>query len=568
MPTMKNRTRATAVLGTAAAVAVTMAAAPASAAPGHPAAAGHGRHVLLLSVDGLHQSDLDWYVHTHPTSALADLVHRGTDYTNARTPFPSDSFPGMVGQVTGGSPGTTGVYYDDTYNRALLPAGTTNCAAAKPGAEVDYTEDLDKDKSRLDAGQGLTGLPGSILQLTGNAASLLNPANLPVDPKTCTPVYPNQYLQVNTVFDVAAAAGLRTAWSDKHPAYQILDGSNPSAIADQFDPEINSDALGYPAGNDWTTDNAATQQYDGYKVQAVLNEIDGYKVQAVLNEIDGYDHSRSQQVGEPAIFGMNFQTVSTAQKLPTSDGLTGGYLPGGSVPGPLLSRALDFINAGVGTMQSELRAQHHDGDTTLILSAKHGQSPTDPAALTRIDDGPIIDGINAGWTATHPGAAPLVAFATDDDVMLLWLSDRSQAATDYVRSYLTSHPATGNTISGASRTLPSSGLSQVLAGQDAAQLFGVPVNEARHPDIVGITQHGVVYTGKKSKIAEHGGADPQDRHVPILVVGPGAAAGKSDPSPVETTQIAPTILTALHLDPTALQAVRAEHTTALGKSRA
>jgi len=41
-------------------------------------------------------------------------------------------------------------------------------------------------------------------------------------------------------------------------------------------------------------------------------------------------------VGVPAIFGMNFQTVSTAQKLPTSDGLTGGYLPGGTVPGPLL----------------------------------------------------------------------------------------------------------------------------------------------------------------------------------------------------------------------------------------
>ena len=48
-----------------------------------------------------------------------------SSYTHAQTPVPSDSFPGMVGQVTGGNPGTTGVYYDDTYNRALLPAGTT-----------------------------------------------------------------------------------------------------------------------------------------------------------------------------------------------------------------------------------------------------------------------------------------------------------------------------------------------------------------------------------------------------------------------------------------------------------
>ena len=77
------------------------------------------RHVLLLSVDGLHQSDLAWYVHQHPTSALAKLVSRGRQFSNASTPFPSDSFPGMVAQVTGGDPRTTGVYYDVSYNHAL-----------------------------------------------------------------------------------------------------------------------------------------------------------------------------------------------------------------------------------------------------------------------------------------------------------------------------------------------------------------------------------------------------------------------------------------------------------------
>ena len=30
--------------------------------------------------------------------------------------------------------------------------------------------------------------------------------------------------------------------------------------------------------------------------------------------------------------------------------------------------------------------------TAIIISAKHGQSPLDPNQLTRIDDGPIIDG--------------------------------------------------------------------------------------------------------------------------------------------------------------------------------
>jgi hypothetical protein len=35
------------------------------------------KRVLLLSVDGLHQTDLAWYVRTHPSSALAKLVRRG-----------------------------------------------------------------------------------------------------------------------------------------------------------------------------------------------------------------------------------------------------------------------------------------------------------------------------------------------------------------------------------------------------------------------------------------------------------------------------------------------------------
>ena len=49
------------------------------------------------------------------------------------------------------------------WNAALLPAGTTpaTCAAAAPGAEVTYFEQLDKDPHALDAGQGLPGLPGS-----------------------------------------------------------------------------------------------------------------------------------------------------------------------------------------------------------------------------------------------------------------------------------------------------------------------------------------------------------------------------------------------------------------------
>jgi hypothetical protein len=510
-------------------------------------------HVLLISVDGLHQSDLEWYVANHPSSALAQLVHRGVDFTNAQTPFPSDSFPGMVGQVTGGDPRTTGIYYDDTWNHAMFPAGTTTCTGPAPGAEVTYFEQLDLNQHSIDAGQGLAGLPDSILSLTGNADALIDPTQLPVDAATCKPVYPHSYLKVNTIFEVARAAGLRTAWSDKHPAYEILNGPSGSGVQDFFTPEINSDAPTVGSSNDWTTDNALTMQYDSYKVHAVLNEL------------NGFDHSGSTQVGVPAIFGMNFQTVSTAEKLPTSQGLTGGYLADGQTPGPLLQRALDYISNQVGKMLDAIHRNGLQGSTVVILSAKHGQSPQTPSALTRIPDGPIMDGLDAAWEQAHPGAGPLVAFSVNDDGMLIWLNDRSQAATSFAQSYLVGHSGVGNDINGNPKPYTSSGLTAVHAGADAASFFGVPVGDPRVPDVVGISQYGVVYTGGHGKIAEHGGDNPQDRDVPIVVSGAGvnASNGKHVNSSVETTQIAPTILQLLGLDPNALQAVQIQHTAAL-----
>ncbi|MFK0284080.1 alkaline phosphatase family protein [Streptomyces sp. NPDC090499] len=520
----------------------------ATAGPASPAS--RSRHVLLLSVDGLHQSDLAWYVARHPRSALARLAGGGVEYTHARTTVPSDSFPGMVGQLTGGDPGVTGVYYDDTYSNALLPAGTTDCAGVRPGAEVDLTEDLDKDQNSIDAGQGLSGLPGSILNMTGDAARLIDPAKLPVDPKTCKPVYPHSYLRVNTVFDIARKAGLRTAWSDKHVAYEILDGPSGDGIQDLFAPEINSQAIGYPAGQDWTKDNAATEQYDAYKVKAVLNEI------------DGHDHSGAHRTGVPAVFGMNFQSVSTAQKLPVSDGLTGGYTTPGT-PGPLLAKNLDFVDQEVGAFLGEIHKRGLDGSTTVILSSKHGQSPTDPKALTRIDDGPLLDGLNAAWKAAHPGAGDLVAHAVDDDAMLLWLKDRSQAAAEFAKAYLLARSGNGNGIDGAAKPYTASGLKTVYAGAAAARYFHARPGDARVPDVFGITQYGVVYTGGKGKIAEHGGAAADDLAVPLVVYGAGAPHAVRVDAPVRTTQIAPTMLRLLGLNPRDLDAVRIEHTRSL-----
>ena len=147
--------------------------------------------------------------------------------------------------------------------------------------------------------------------------------------------------------------------------------------------------------------------------------------------------------------------------------------------------------------------------------------------------------------------------------MLLWLSDRSQGAANFVKNYLLTHPASGNNINDQPITVSSSGLRKVYAGSQSAAFFGVPNSDPRHPDVLGISQYGTVYTGGISKIAEHGGDAVQDRNVPILVVLPGQTSGATISTPVETTQIAPTILALLGLNPNALQAVQKEHTQVL-----
>src|SRR5262249_30684054 len=99
------------------------------------------RHVLLLSIDGFHGVDLENWVHDHPGSALARLSRRGTTFDNARASTPSDSFPGLISIVTGGSPRVTGVYYDDSYDRTLFAPGS-NCQG-EHGTEVIYDETRD-----------------------------------------------------------------------------------------------------------------------------------------------------------------------------------------------------------------------------------------------------------------------------------------------------------------------------------------------------------------------------------------------------------------------------------------
>jgi hypothetical protein len=484
------------------------------------------KHVLLISVDGLHALDLANFVATHPDSNLAALSRHGVTYTNNATSSPSDSFPGLAALVTGGSPVTTGLWYDDTYNRALSPPAQTdglgNPGGTCPGVigtNVAWDEAVDKDLTKLDGGGGL------------------NPNFLVRDPKNgCKTVLPHEYLRVNTIFEVVKSAGGLTAWTDKHPSYEWTNGPSGRGVDDFYGPEINSVPVALPQFPgcapvpfaDPTPDDGWTNSFADIKCYDLLH------VAAVLNQIDGFTHDRSRKVGVPALFGTNFQSVSVGEKLAVDPvtGLKGGYTDAIGTPGQALAGELDFIDQSMGKFVQELKVKGLFESTLIIVSAKHGQSPI---------DGSKRHGIGGGQPAATIGSAD--AFDISDDGSLIWLTDPSLAPA--VVANLSS-PANQAAL----------GIQEIFSGQALRNKFDNPGADPRTPDIVLKVNTGVIFTGG-SKLSEHGGFNEDDVHTALLVANP-ALSHAVVKAAVSNQQVAPTIIKALGLNPDELDAVRKE----------
>jgi hypothetical protein len=490
------------------------------------------QHVLLISVDGLHALDLANYVNSHQDSTLAALSRNGITYTNASTSSPSDSFPGLATLVTGGSPITAGLWYDVTYNRALSPpAHTTSLPiTGGPGLCPDvigtpmaYDESIDFNLKLLNGGGGI------------------NPNYLPRDPNNnCHPVYPHQYLRVNTIFEVVKANGGHTAWVDKHPSYEWTNGPSGLGVDDFYGPEINSVPVALPQfpgcapvpfpdptfDDGWTTDFRNIQCYD------LLH------VQALINQIDGFTHDRSQGAPVPALFGTNFQAVSVGEKLLqgpiTKNGpnVLGGYANVLGAPNQGLAFELDFVDQSLGRIVAELKSQNLFNSTLIIVAAKHGQSPIDISKVNRI---------GGGQPQTLIG--PAEAFDISDDGSLIWLTD--QELTPQVVANL-SQPENQATL----------GIQEIFAEQSLRNKFNDPGSDPRTPDIILKVNTGVIFTGG-TKIAEHGGFNEDDIHTALLVSFSGLSQ-QTVKAAVSNQQVAPTIIKALGFDPNQLQAVQQE----------
>jgi hypothetical protein len=394
----------------------------------------------------------------------------------------------------------------------------------------------------------------------------------------CAPVAPNDFLRTNSIFSVAHQAGMRTAWADKHPVYnaEVAGNGTPNSVDDPFNTEINADLI--PAQLTDTrgmTVNFPLPNPDGtgpYFITDSVGDTESYdqiKVDAILNEIDGFNSAHTLKAPVPAIFGMNFQTVSVAQKLvdptkscvrvPTNPLCDPSYMPGGYEPGstsaspiftPQLKGAIESVDTAIGSMVTELRNQGVLGSTTIIVTAKHGQSPINPSQLHLIGHAETTVLNNAGI---------FPAVVTDDDVALIWLTDSSQTAAAVAALQADQNGA--NTAR----------IQHIYYGSELAQMFNSPTQDPRTPDIIIQPIPGTIYSHSAAKVMEHGGFAEDDTHVAMIVAN-GANVVSSTPvgntvtSPVRTYQVAPTILADLGLNPNKLDAVRIEGVQVLPSS--
>jgi hypothetical protein len=532
------------------------------------------RHVLLISVDGMHAVDFlncSKGLATVNNGApycpnIAALATTGVNYTAASTSKPSDSFPGLMTIVSGATPRTLGIYYDVAYDRSLdapakttgngVQAGPCTSGAAPTGTRTEYEEGIDIDQTKLNGG-------ASGASLTDGGISSIDSARLPRNPAAgCAPVFPWQFVRTNTIFGVIHEAGGFTAWSDKHPAYSSVAGRNgPGALDDFYAPEINSSVVALPAVQTPSGINCSTIPDPGSDLTAWTNSFqniqcyDTLKVRAILNEIEGKSHD-GKRGKIPAIFGMNFQAVSVGQKLnEKSNSTIGGYLDGAGTPSAALLSEFQFVDDAIGEFVNKIKDRGLYESTLVIITAKHGQNPIDPhfynpILKTGTSPATLLD--NAGLIPLSEAPSnPVGIGPTEDDISLLWLKKTSD---------------TGTAVDILENNISAAGIGQIFYGPSLALNYntpGLPPNgDPRSPDIIVTPNVGVVYTGSTAKQEEHGGFAHDDTNVILLVSNPGITP-RTVYSSVGTDQIAPSILKALGLDPRKLDGVRGEGTEVL-----
>jgi len=360
---------------------------------------------------------------------------------------------------------------------------------------VQYTEILDYDPTKVFSGG-------------------INPANLPqkIVNGTCTNIYPHARLRVNTIWEIARAAGMVTSYADKHPAYDLVRGPSGTGLSLGYFPEI--------AANPTTI--APTIEFDKLHVAAFLDWIKG---------IDPQNSEGSLGGETPALFAGNFQSINVAEKV-------AGYqaAPGNPFTPELLS-TYDFVDQSFGKIVQGLKDRKIYEDTLIIVASKHGQAPIDPTKYKKINPELVTNATGVD-----------VLFQTSDDIVLLWLAK---------------HGDTKKAVANLKKNAQALQIKDIIYGERLEdEGYGNPLTDPAVPDIIVNPRNGIIYTTSTKKISEHGGIHPDDRNVACFVSNPSLKKRKISER-TSTRQVGVTILKVLGLDAKKLQGAVIEGTRSL-----
>jgi len=306
---------------------------------------------------------------------------------------------------------------------------------------------------------------------------------------------------VNTVFEVGRANGLVTAYADKHPAYEFLNGPSGTGLSQGYFPEIAS----------IKSSLSSEEAFDDLHWSALRNWTNG-----------NWANGTKNPAGAPSLYGSNFQTITWAQQK-------AGYLDAnGNTPNKSLESALTEADARLGSFLNFLQSTGKLNSTLVLIGSKQGQGPINPKTL-KVS--------NPDFGSDDTGVP--VSFFVGEDGGVLWLEKPSDAQK--AKSKLLANSSLG--------------ISYVLAGDEvAAAGYGSPFLDPRVPDLIIGAKVGTLWNSG-FEFEDHGGFLPQDLDVPLIAYNPNLKPANIT-QVVSNRQVASTMLQALGLPLVQLDAYR------------
>ena len=293
--------------------------------------------------------------------------------------------------------------------------------------------------------------------------------------------------------------------------------------------EVVSEKVGSTAwaGEDYaTTDLLRGPSGKGLNTACDDAASDPARVEAFIRWIDGPSPF--------ALLGMSFTGIAESQRRD-------GYLDALGAPSEGLAKALQKLDDSIARIIQELKARQIFESTWIAIAAPYAQSPVDRRQRSVI---PLARLRKAADTAVPSG----VVHISGGDVAMIWLSQTAQ---------------TGRLAKALAGDAISLGIEDIYYGARLALTLNTPANDSRMPDIILQPRAGVSWAEPNERaLMFHGGMLDQDTHVALMISG-AQLTGRTDPTYVPTTQLAPLLLRALGIEKFDLRALHLEHSPAL-----